>query len=289
MGHEGCGIVESVGDGVSKVKIGDKVVMHWRVSDGIESEFPQYVLNGKTISSGKVTTLSEFSIVSENRITKIPQDTPADFAALLGCCISTAFGVVNNEANIRIGENVAVFGCGGLGLGLILGANIVGAGRIVGIDIDDEKGLLAKNIGATSYINSAKVDLENSLKETGVSSGFDVVIDTTGIPAVISKGLDLLSNNGRMILVAQPEPGKTIELQNASGFFGTKGKSIISTQGGRTLPHEDIPRYINLFIKGNLDYEKIVTHKVRMEEVNTAVELLKAGQAGRIIVKIGEE
>ena len=289
MGHEGCGIVESVGDGVSKVKAGDKVVMHWRVADGIESEFPQYILNGKTISSGKVTTLSEFSIVSENRITKIPQDTPADFAALLGCCISTAFGVVNNEADIRIGENVAVFGCGGLGLGVILGAKIVGAGRIVGIDIEDEKGQLARNIGATSFVNSAKSDLEDALTDIGISNGFDVVIDTTGIPSVISLGLKILSNNGRLVMVAQPEPGKSIEIQNASSFFGTKGKRIISTQGGKTHPHEDIPRYVNLFQKGNLDYEKIITHRVSMGEINAAVDLLRSGQTGRVIVKIGDE
>lgn len=85
MGHEGCGIVEEVGPGVTTVQKGDKVVMHWRPGSGIEAPFPNYVLDGKTISSGKVTTLSEYSIVSENRVTRVPADTPSTLAAMLGC------------------------------------------------------------------------------------------------------------------------------------------------------------------------------------------------------------
>ena len=92
MGHEGCGIVEEVGLGVTTVKPGDKVVMHWRPGDGMESPFPNYILDGKTISSGKVTTLSEYSIVSENRVTKIPSETPSVLAAMLGCSLTTALG-----------------------------------------------------------------------------------------------------------------------------------------------------------------------------------------------------
>jgi Zn-dependent alcohol dehydrogenase len=114
LGHEGCGVVEKVGPGVSKVRVGDKVVMHWRVGAGIESDFPSYSLDGKVIRSGKVTTLSEKSIVSENRLTAVPADTPPHLAALLGCGLSTALGVVNNDAHVKIGESVAVLGAGGV-------------------------------------------------------------------------------------------------------------------------------------------------------------------------------
>ncbi len=112
LGHEGCGIVEDVGMGVTKVKKGDKVVMHWRKGDGIESDFPSYAFKGKIIRSGKVTTFSEYSVVSENRITPVPQDVPNDFCALLGCGLSTALSAVANEAQVKPGESVMVVGLG---------------------------------------------------------------------------------------------------------------------------------------------------------------------------------
>ena len=110
MGHEGCGIVKEVGPGVTTVEEGDKVVMHWRPGVGIESEFPQYDLDGKIISSGKCTTLSEYSIVSENRLTKVPSDTPTVLAAMLGCSLTTALGIIDNECDLKFGESVAVIG-----------------------------------------------------------------------------------------------------------------------------------------------------------------------------------
>ena len=108
MGHEGCGIVEEIGLGVTTVEPGDKVVMHWRPGSGIESPFPNYILDGKTISSGKVTTLNEYSIVSENRITKIPYDTPSVLAAMLGCSLTTALGIIDNECDLKFGESVGI-------------------------------------------------------------------------------------------------------------------------------------------------------------------------------------
>ena len=115
MGHEGCGIVEEIGEGVTTVKVGDKVVMHWRPGSGIEAPFPSYVLDGKSMSSGKCTTLSEYSIVSENRLTTVPQDTPEDLCAILGCALTTAMGIIDNEVDLKFGESVAVIGCGGAG------------------------------------------------------------------------------------------------------------------------------------------------------------------------------
>ncbi|NBQ17111.1 hypothetical protein EBU24_02225 [bacterium] len=101
LGHEGCGIVEKVGPAVSKVKVGDKVVLHWKKSDGIESSFPTYYCEGQKIGGGKVTTLSEYSLVSENRMTVVGHETPNDFSALLGCGLSTALGTINYEVNLN--------------------------------------------------------------------------------------------------------------------------------------------------------------------------------------------
>ena len=111
LGHEGCGIVECVGEGVTRVKVGDTVILHWKKGEGIESPFPEYIYDGRKISSGKITTLSEKSIVSENRLTPVPQNIPDEFCALLGCGLSTALGIVNYDANIKFGETVLVIGC----------------------------------------------------------------------------------------------------------------------------------------------------------------------------------
>ena len=144
MGHEGCGIVEEIGPGVTTVKVGDKVVMHWRKGDGIESNFPSYIYNDKKMSSGKVTTISEYSVVSENRLTTVPDDTPEELCALLGCAMTTAIGTITNEAQVKFGESVLVVGCGGLGLHLIEAAKLSNAYPIIGIDITDEKEELSK-------------------------------------------------------------------------------------------------------------------------------------------------
>ncbi len=119
LGHEGCGIVQGIDFDVSNVKVGDKVVMHWRKRDGIEAQPAIYFRGREPIKAGPITTFSEYAVVSENRLTAIPQDIPNDLAALLGCALSTAISIVENEAKPKIGNVVSVIGCGGLGLCLI--------------------------------------------------------------------------------------------------------------------------------------------------------------------------
>lgn len=280
MGHEGCGIVQETGPGVNTVRVGDKVVMHWRKGDGIESPFPKYVFDGKEISSGKVTTLSEYSIVSENRLTAVPHDTPNELCALLGCGLTTALGVITNEADIKMGESVMIIGAGGVGLNLIQGAKLVSAYPIVAVDIVEEKRSLCFSVGATRFINSKIENIENK---------FDVIIDTTGIPEVISKAITCLSGTGRLILVGQPKPSQEIAIMDANKLFDGSGKTIKATQGGKTNPVDDIPRYIKLYNSGLLDISKIITHRLDLNQINDAVALLKSGMAGRIIITINTD
>jgi S-(hydroxymethyl)glutathione dehydrogenase / alcohol dehydrogenase len=202
MGHEGCGIVKEVGPGVTNVNVGDKVVMHWRPGTGIEAPFPSYVLDGKLMSSGKVTTLSEYSIVSENRLTTVPQDTPEDLCAILGCALTTAMGIIDNEVELKFGESVAVVGCGGVGLNLIQAAALKSACPIYAIDNNITKRELCFTAGASIFTNSINA----------VDEKVDVIIDTTGIPEVISECVSKLSGKGRMVLVGQPAPGKMVEV-----------------------------------------------------------------------------
>lgn len=290
MGHEGCGIVEAIGDGVTNVKVGDKVVMHWRPSLGNEADFPKYrSQTGELVSGGKVTTLSEKSVVSENRLTVVPKETPSELAALLGCGLSTALGVVAQECNLKFGESILVVGCGGLGLGIIQAARLSSASPIIGADITPSKESLVKEIGADWFINPVNSNIGDELEKiTGLRS-VDAIVDTTGIPEVLASLIPLLSNKGRLVLVAQPKPGSVVNFPIDSKFFGTQGKTIKSTQGGGTFPSEDIPRYLELFRSGKLEYQKVITHTFGLEKINEAFDVLRSGNAGRVMIRISND
>ena len=285
LGHEGAGIVQEIGSGVTNVKVGDKVVMHWRVGKGIDAPFPKYIYNGKAMSSGKVTTLSEYSIVSENRITKVPINTSNELCALLGCGLTTALGIINNEAHLKFGESVLIIGVGGVGMNLIQASKLASAYPIYAVDVIDDKEDMALKLGATKYYNGKSTNIETII---GIGK-VDVIIDTTGNPETISKAIPLLSNTGRFILVGQPKPGQEVVIPNANKLFDGIGKTISATQGGKTSPTDDIPRYVNLYEAGILNIDKIITHTFELNDINKAFDLLRSGNAGRIMITINNE
>ena len=222
--------------------------------------------------------MNEYSIVSENRITKIPYDTPSVLAAMLGCSLTTALGIIDNECDLKFGESVGILGCGGVGLNLIQAAKMKNASPIYAVDINQEMCDLSTEMGADVFANSIR----------HLPTTMDVIIDTSGVPEVISDAYDRLSPSGRLILVGQPTPGKSVELPNAVSMFDGSGKSIRATQGGRTDPEKDIPRYIKLALRGSLDYESLHTDTFFLDEVNEAFDLLRSGNAGRIMIRIGD-
>jgi S-(hydroxymethyl)glutathione dehydrogenase/alcohol dehydrogenase len=133
LGHEGCGEVLEAGEGVRSVKPGDRVVLHWRKGTGLESVTPVYGSRIGRVNAGWVTTFNEHAIVSENRLTKVPAGFDVEAAALFGCAVTTAFGVVTNNAQVAIGQSVVVFGAGGIGLNIVQGAALAGAHPIVAV------------------------------------------------------------------------------------------------------------------------------------------------------------
>lgn len=275
LGHEGCGIVEEVGPAVRQVKVGDKCVAHWRKGDGIESESPRYKYGESIITGGKVTTFSDFSVCSENRLTIVPPETPIELASLLGCGLSTALGVMENEANLKMGESVLIIGCGGLGLNLILAARMRMACDIVACDIVESKRAAALSMGANGF---------SSDHFGGGEQFFNVVIDTTGDERAISWGLKNLAPSGRFIMVGQPRPGVSVPINNARHLFDGEGCSIKATQGGCFQPSRDIPRYIRTYEAGHLKVDGVVTHRMNLEFVNDAIALVRKGEAGRVLL-----
>ena len=276
LGHEGCGIVEDIGPNVINVQIGDKVVMHWRKREGIEADFPIYYLNGVPFSSGKVTTLSEFAIVSENRLTTVPKDTDPEIAALMGCSLTTSLGILEKELQVNPEDKIAVMGCGGIGLSLILGLKLKGHLNIHGVDINSDKKALVFSVGA-NYFSSHIGQFGNK---------FDIIIDTTGNPESIKSAFNLLDPSGRLILVGQLEPADSIVLENANTFFEGTGKTIKATQGGKTVPQIDIPRYLKMNSDQLIHFKSLVTHRFPLVEINHAISMLKSGTAGRIMIQM---
>lgn len=285
LGHEACGLVVEIGAGVTRVKPGERVVCHWRKARGIEAPFPQYRFNGRKITSGPVTTFSQFSIISENRLTPVPMDTPRELCALLGCGLSTALATVERDAAVKFGEGVMIVGMGGLGMNLLQAAKLAQASPIVCVDVHESKRELAEAMGADAYINAATENIPLELGKI-CRCGCDVIIDTAGSKRSIEATLPHLAPSGRFVLVGQPKPGDDVTIANANLLFSGKGKTIRATQGGGFDPDEDIPRYLKLWRAGKLKLDGIITHRVPLERINNGIDLVRNGQASRVLVEM---
>lgn len=291
LGHEACVEVVERGPGPAwlpmsedpsgcrPLKVGTRCVAHWRKGVGVESDSPAFLLKDEPKfnnhhTAGQITTFSQYSVVSQNRLTPVPDETPVELCALLGCGLSTALGTMENEANLRLGESVLIIGCGGLGLNLILAAKLRGASMISATDVTSRKEYLALKMGANYFGYAVKQA--------------DVVIDTTGDSVAISLGLECLAPSGRFIMVGQPKPGVPVELTNALRMFEGSGKTILATQGGRFSPSLDIPRYVNLHRAGLLNLDGLISHRFPLKNINDGLELVRQGQAGRILIDCAE-
>ena len=273
LGHEGCGIVENVGAGVTRMKPGDKVVMHWRKAAGIESAFPEYTWDGRAMTSGLVTTFAELAICSENRLTVVPPDTSLDLAVLLGCSLSTALATVEQESR-KFGENVLVIGLGGLGLSLLAALDLTTPARVCTCDVHENKRKRAELAGA-EFVN---------LTSEKVAGKFDLILDTAGSSDAMEAALESnLAPSGRYVMIGQPAPGKPVCIRNARHLFDGEGKSIRATQGGGFRPDVDIPRYLRA--ADSLFVHNLLTHRFKLAEINAALDLVRAGEAGRIIIE----
>jgi S-(hydroxymethyl)glutathione dehydrogenase / alcohol dehydrogenase len=284
LGHEGSATVVDVGPGVRTVKKGDRVVMHWRQSAGLQSETPTYRWNGTRVNAGWVTTFNDYAVVSENRVTPIPDDVDLRLAPLFGCAITTAMGVVNRDAAVQIGQSVVVFGVGGVGVNIVQAAGMVSAHPIVAVDVVDSKVAWARKFGATHAFNSnAVAGVADSIRQVVGAAGADVVVDTTGRARVIELAYELTHPDGKTILVGVPRKGDNISIYSLPLHFR---KVLTGSHGGSAEPHVDIPRYLRLLGAGKLSLDGLVTHEFPLDQVNEAIATVRRGEAGRVVLKM---
>ena len=286
LGHEGAGVVVETGPGVSYIQVGDHVVMHWRKGNSIDAPPPIYSWQGKPLNAGFITTFNEYAVVSENRLTPIPQNFDLKIASLFGCAVTTGLGVINNNAELKIGESIVIFGAGGIGINIIQGAAMVSAHPIVAIDLFDNKLDLATSFGATHVINAKKVDPVDEVKKILGPQGADVVVDNTGNTEIIAQAYGLTKPRGRTILVGVPKAGDNISIFSLPLHFD---KVITGSHGGESWPAEDIPRYIKLYQAGILKLDALLTDSFQLREINRAMDMMRTGQvAGRCLLEINE-
>ena len=283
LGHEGSGVVQKTGQGVSTVKEGDHVVLHWRPSSGIQSPTAKYVWDGKTVNAGWVTTFNEQAVISENRLTVIPNDFDMRTAPLFGCAVTTAFGVVNNDAHVKVGQSVVIFGIGGVGLNIVQAASMVSAHPIVGIDLLENKLKMGKRFGLTNGFLGGTEELDADIRNVVGENGADVVIETTGNPRIIEQAYELTHPNGTTVCVGVPRKGDNISIYSLPLHFE---KRFTGSQGGDAVPDIEIPRYISLIKANKMSLEGLITHDFPLDEINEALELVKSGKSGRVMIKM---
>lgn len=284
LGHEGSGTVLATGPGVLHVRPDDTVVLHWRKGHGIEAETPHYRYGGQRINAGSITTFNQYAVVSENRVTAIPTESDLQVAALFGCAVTTGFGVIENNAQLRIGESVVVFGAGGIGLNIVQAAALVSAYPIIAVDVYDNKLQLASRMGATHIINSSQVDASRTIRAIVGNAGVDAFIDNTGQPSVIELGYEMTKAQGRVILVGVPRVDRNITIHSLPLHFG---KVLSGSHGGEAIPTVDIPRYHNLFSAGRLRLRELLTAYYELDRINEAIADIRAGKiAGRCLVQM---
>jgi len=283
LGHEALAEVVETGAGVASCKAGDSVIMHWRPGKGMQSPTPSYSWNGRKVNAGWVTTFNEYAVVSENRVTPVPASIDRRSAPLLGCAVTTALGVINNDAHVAVGESVVVFGVGGVGLNVVQFAALVGAHPVIAIDRLDNKLEMAKAFGATHTINSEREkDVAGLVKEIVGPDGVDKVIETTGVKSLIELGYDMTAKKGRCILVGVPKD--KVEIYTLPLHFE---KVLKGSEGGHCQPARDIPRLVRLAEAGKIGYEGIVTDEFSLDQINDALDLMRSGTSGRILLNIG--
>ncbi len=282
LGHEAGGDVVEVGPKVTMVQPGDRVVLHWRPGEGIEAAQPKYQWNGRVVNAGHITTFSRYAIISENRMTRVAGDVCYETCALLADTLTTGFGVVNNDARVKIGESVVIIGCGGIGLGVVLGAKIAGAHPVVAVDLFDHKLDKAREYGATHTVRASRENVDASVRDIVGEAGCDVAIDGTGNPEVVEKAFKMTSSTGRCILFGVMPHWKQMPLNTLPLHFG---KVLTGSEGGGSSPAVDIPRYLRMKDDGVFDPSGFISHRGGLDEINELIGKMRSGDVIHAVIQ----
>ncbi len=301
LGHEAAGIVESIGDNVTNVAVGDYVVLNWRAVCGNcrsclkgkpwicfnthNAKQKMTLLDGTVLSPALgIGAFAEKTLVAAGQATKVNPEARPAAAGLLGCGVMAGLGAAMYTGNVQRGDSVAVFGCGGVGNAAIAGARLAGAAKIIAVDIDDRKLAWAKDFGATHTVNSKNVDAVKAIQDLTDGNGADVCIEAVGNPAVYKQAFEARDLAGTVVLVGVPRPDMTLELPFIE-VFG-RGGSLKSSWYGDCLPSRDFPMLIELYLQGRLPLDGFVSETIGLGDVEEAFHKMERGEVLRSVVEL---
>lgn len=305
LGHEGAGIVEAVGPSVTRVMPGDHVVLSaiarcgrcdacvrgepWLCSTAAATIFSGTMPDGTTRLSLRgrpvyhffsQSSFAERAVVPEGAAVKVRADVPLDKVATLACGVSTGLGAVLNAARVEPGESVVVIGCGGVGASAIVGAGLAHAGMIVGVDVAEDKLAYAKTFGATHTIHAAEEDPVARVREL-TGGGADHAFECVGRAETMAQLVEMLRAGGHGYIVGAAPPGTRFSFPT-DGFIGNK--HLHGVLLGNVNAAVDIPRYVELYARGKLPLDQLVTRTYRLEAINEALAVMERSVGRGVVV-----
>ena len=287
LGHEGSGTVVKIGDGVTKVSLGDKVILGWIKGDGLDVPGTKYTCGDQIINAGGVTTFSEYTIVSENRCVMLPEGVPFDVAVLFGCAILTGAGIVMNRIRPEKGSTIAIFGLGGIGLSALMACNLFNCSNIIAVDVEGDKLELAREFGATHVINSTRQDPVAEILSITSGKGVDYSVEAAGHSKTIETAfLAVRKFGGLCVFASHPQAGEKI---NLDPYDLICGRRIEGSWGGSSNPDKDIPLLAGLYLEGKLPLEKLLCNRYSLNEINQALDDLENRKIVRGLIDMGHD
>jgi len=302
LGHEASGVVEAIGEGVSYVAPGDRVIMSFKPfcgacyfclrgepqlcnekSLGVDS-LQRLSWKGETIMQfACVGSFGELMITRESGLVKVPEEMPMAEAALIGCGVMTGVGAALYTARVPGGSVTAVIGCGGVGLNVIQGCRLAGASEIIAIDRVPEKLEMATRFGATHTIDATAGDPVSQVQELTHGLGAEYAFEAIGNPKAAQQAFDMVRPGGTAVVVGMMPMGSEISV-SGPGFL--QEKKLIGSMYGSTRFKEHMPKLVDLFLQGRLDLSGLVSQRLPLEEVNHAFELMKQGKVARSVLEL---
>ena len=300
LGHEGAGIVESLGPGVSHLKPGDHVVLAWKNNCGLcemcqkgwpnlcpRSRIPSSkpVLRGTDVEINQLAglgTFGSYTVVPEGAAVRIDEDIPFPQASLVGCGVTTGVGAAINTARVQPGSTVAVFGCGGVGLNCIQGAAIAGASTIIAVDLLDNKLEMGREFGATHTVNASDGDPVEAIKELSDGEGVHYAFEAIGlVEAPFVQSIRCTRSRGVTVWVGHAPIDTPVTIDARDIMYE---KMVIGSMYGSARPHIDFPRLLNLYREGRLKLDELISRSFPLEEVNAAFDVLSNGEVARSVL-----
>jgi alcohol dehydrogenase len=307
LGHEAAGTVEQVGPGVDDLAKGDHVVLVFMPSCGncppcaegrpalcergvvsntngtlLSGERRIFSADGRPVNHHMgCSAFAEYAVVSRRSAVKVPDDLPLEEAALFGCAVLTGVGAVINTAQVKAGTTVAVVGLGGVGLASLLGAVACGARIIVAVDLSDEKLALARELGATHTVNAADPKVIDKVKEF-TQGGVDYAIEMAGSTRAFETAYRITRRGGTTVTAGLPHPNATWPMP--ATHLVAEERTIKGSYIGTCVPSRDLPRYIDLYKRGKLPVNKLMSGRMKLDQINEGFDLLHEGKAVRQVV-----